>query len=218
MSAKEKSDLPEVAEKRADKTASAAAELVERRGGAKENAELQSTVWTQSREAVSQAQGRMAGDDRRSHVHVGRRPKAAKERTRGRWSAEAPRPWLWGLYQRGTVKPDFCGALLPCFCAFFCSIAPQAFFRPDRRFRTPARAEAVQVGRRSAIEAHFDVSRPRLDSFEHGGRLDGYGPEERSVVEFFLPLLCLLRMLVVCGFSVNVHGRHCRDSSVPGSW
>ena len=25
-----------------------------------------------------------AGDDRRSHVHVGRRPKAAKERTRGR--------------------------------------------------------------------------------------------------------------------------------------
>jgi hypothetical protein len=35
MSAKEKSDLPEVAEKRANKAASAAAELVERRGGAK---------------------------------------------------------------------------------------------------------------------------------------------------------------------------------------
>jgi hypothetical protein len=30
----------------------------------------------------------------------------------------------------------------------------QAFFRPDRRFRTPARAEAVKVGRRSAIEAY----------------------------------------------------------------
>ena len=44
MSAREKSDLPEVAEKRANKVASAAAELVERRGGAKENAELQSTV------------------------------------------------------------------------------------------------------------------------------------------------------------------------------
>jgi hypothetical protein len=42
MSAREKSDLPEVAEKRANKAASAAAELVERRGGAKENAELQS--------------------------------------------------------------------------------------------------------------------------------------------------------------------------------
>jgi hypothetical protein len=83
----------------------------------------------------------------------------------------------------GTVKPDFSRRFLPCFCAFFCSTAPQAFFRPDRRFRTPARAEAVKVGRRSAIEAHLDVSRPRLDSFEHGGRLDDYGPEERSVVE-----------------------------------
>jgi hypothetical protein len=58
MSAREKSDLPEVAEKRANKVASAAAELVERRGGAKENAELQSTVRTQSRAAVSQAQSR----------------------------------------------------------------------------------------------------------------------------------------------------------------
>ena len=59
MSAREKSDLPKVAEKRANKVASAAAELVERRGGAKENAELQSTVRTQSREAVSQAQARI---------------------------------------------------------------------------------------------------------------------------------------------------------------
>ena len=59
MSAREKSDLPEVAEKRANKVALAAAELVERRGGAKENAELQSTVRTQSREAVSQAQARI---------------------------------------------------------------------------------------------------------------------------------------------------------------
>ena len=56
MSAREKSDLPKVAEKRANKVASAAAELAERRGGAKENAELQSTVRTQSREAVSQTQ------------------------------------------------------------------------------------------------------------------------------------------------------------------
>src|SRR6478735_10896510 len=52
MSAREKSDLPKVAEKRANKVASAAAELAERRGGAKENAELQSTVRTQSRAAV----------------------------------------------------------------------------------------------------------------------------------------------------------------------
>ena len=59
MSAREKSDLPEVVRKRANKAASAAAEPVERRGGAKENAELQSTVRTQSREAVSRAQARI---------------------------------------------------------------------------------------------------------------------------------------------------------------
>src|SRR5262252_3808729 len=71
---------------------------------------------------------------------------------------------------------------------FFCSTAPQAFFRPDRRFPTPSRAEAVKAGRRSAMAAHSVVSRPRLDSFEHGGRLDGLGPEERSVVECGPPL------------------------------
>jgi RNA-directed DNA polymerase len=59
MRATEKSDLPEVARKRANRAATAAAELVERRGGTKENAELQSTVRTQSREAVSRAQARI---------------------------------------------------------------------------------------------------------------------------------------------------------------
>jgi RNA-directed DNA polymerase len=59
MRAREKSDLPVVAEKRANKAVSAAAELVEQRGGAKENAELQTRVRTQSREAVSQAQSRI---------------------------------------------------------------------------------------------------------------------------------------------------------------
>ena len=59
MSAREKSDLPEVAKKRANKAVSAAAEFAERRGRAKENAELQSMVRTQSRKAVSQAQTRI---------------------------------------------------------------------------------------------------------------------------------------------------------------
>jgi hypothetical protein len=49
MSAMEKSDLPEVAEKRANKAAWAAAQLVGRRAGTKENTELQSRVRTQSR-------------------------------------------------------------------------------------------------------------------------------------------------------------------------
>src|SRR3974377_1703402 len=43
----------------------------------------------------------------------------------------------------------------------------------------PTRAEAVKVGRRSAIEAHSGVSRPRLDSLEHGGRLDDHGLRKR---------------------------------------
>src|SRR6476469_3282573 len=61
MSASEKSDLPEVAEKRANKVASAAAELVEGDDGTKRNAELQSTGRTQGREAVTQAQARIRG-------------------------------------------------------------------------------------------------------------------------------------------------------------
>ena len=56
MNGPEKSDLPIVAAKRANKAAQAAAEPVERRGGTKENVDQQSTVRTQSREAVSQAQ------------------------------------------------------------------------------------------------------------------------------------------------------------------
>src|ERR1700726_2773926 len=59
MSAREKSDLSEVVRKRANKAASAAAVLVERRGKDKENAESQSTVRTQSRAAASQAQARI---------------------------------------------------------------------------------------------------------------------------------------------------------------
>jgi hypothetical protein len=109
---------------------------------------------------------------------------------------------LWGLYERG-----HCQALSSFAFAL-------SFVRPRRRLSS---APTVDFGRRRAqklsrsavalaIEAHFDVSRPRLDSFEHGGRLDDRGPKERSVVEF-LPLLCLLRGLVVCGSSVDVRCR-----------
>lgn|GEM_PF-4919881 len=85
--------------------------------------------------------------------------------------------------RRHERKHFFLADLRFCLGPFFCSTAPQAFFCPDRRFPTPTRAEAVTAGRRSAIAAHSAVSRPRLDSFEHGGRLDEHGPEERSVVE-----------------------------------
>mgnify|MGYP007041531947 FL=1 len=59
MNGPEKSDSPVVAEKLANKAAMAAAEPVERRGGTKENADPQTTVRTQSREAVSRAQARI---------------------------------------------------------------------------------------------------------------------------------------------------------------
>jgi RNA-directed DNA polymerase len=55
----EKSDSPIVPRKPANKAISFAAELVEGRGGAAGNASLQSTVRTQSRAAVSQAQARI---------------------------------------------------------------------------------------------------------------------------------------------------------------
>ena len=59
MHGPEKSDPPIVAGKSANKAAPAAAEPMERRGGIEGKAELQSTVRTRSRVAVSQAQDRL---------------------------------------------------------------------------------------------------------------------------------------------------------------
>lgn len=41
-----------------------------------------------------------AGHEQRRHVHVGRRPKAAKERTRGRWWAEGAAQLAMGIWPR----------------------------------------------------------------------------------------------------------------------
>lgn len=64
------------------------------------------------------------------------------------------------------------------FTAFSASFIPvslfdleSGFFAPTHTYWTPARAEAVKAGRRSIMATHSDVSRPRLDSFEHGGTL-----------------------------------------------
>jgi RNA-directed DNA polymerase len=59
MNGAERSDSPKVLRKSANKAARAAAEPMEGSGGTKGNAELQSSVRTQSREAVSQAQSRI---------------------------------------------------------------------------------------------------------------------------------------------------------------
>jgi RNA-directed DNA polymerase len=59
MHGTEQSDSPIVPRKPANKAAQAVAEPAEGSGGTKRNADLQSTVRTQSRDAVSQAQGRI---------------------------------------------------------------------------------------------------------------------------------------------------------------
>ena len=59
MHGTKKSDPSIVPTKPANKAEQSAAESVEERGGTKRNAELQSTVRTQCREAVSQAQARI---------------------------------------------------------------------------------------------------------------------------------------------------------------
>src|SRR5258707_2386688 len=61
MQGTKKSDPSVVPEKPANKAEQHAAESVEGRGGTKRNAELQSTVRTQGREAVTQAQARIRG-------------------------------------------------------------------------------------------------------------------------------------------------------------
>src|SRR6266567_8096519 len=45
-----------------------------------------------------------AGHERRSHVHLGRRPKAAKERTRGRWCAEGAAQLAMGIWLRRRAR------------------------------------------------------------------------------------------------------------------
>ena len=71
----------------------------------------------------------------------------------------------------GARRPWSIPALVLTSASFFCSTAPQAYFRPDRGFRAPSRAEAVKVGRRSAREAHSDVSRLRLAAAQRRARL-----------------------------------------------
>ena len=64
------------------------------------------------------------------------------------------------------------------FAAFSTSFIPVSLFGLESRFFAPthgcwkpARAGAVKAGRRSALASRSIVSRPRLDSPEHGGTL-----------------------------------------------
>ena len=64
------------------------------------------------------------------------------------------------------------------FTAFFTFFIPVSLFDSESRFFAPthtcwksARAGAVKAGRRSALTSRSIVSRPSLDSPEHGGTL-----------------------------------------------
>ena len=65
---------------------------------------------------------------------------------------------------------------LPFLGHFFCSTAPQAFFRRDRRFRTPARAEAVKAGRSLIAATNASVFSSFLGSFLLFDRAAGFLP------------------------------------------
>ena len=58
------------------------------------------------------------------------------------------------------------------------------FFVPTRTSLTPARAEAVKVGRRTNLTACPAVARPHLDSFEHDGTLGAVGMAIRGELAF----------------------------------
>ena len=87
----EKSDPPIVAVKPANKAVRAAAEPVEPRGGTKENADPQSTVRTQSREAVSQAQARIR--------------EAVNQEQKGE-ADDAPAPCQRRCFAGGILRPE----------------------------------------------------------------------------------------------------------------
>ena len=72
----------------------------------------------------------------------GRRPKSAKARNRGQ-RALTMRRVLWGLYEGGTVKPDFWALSLSCILLFDLK---SPFFRPDPGVCGARRARSVKDG------------------------------------------------------------------------
>jgi hypothetical protein len=85
--------------------------------------------------------------------------------TGSRFSSEsAPRP----LYGAFLVKKFKQGRPSFFFVSFFVRLKV-CFFVPTVVSLTPARAEAVKVGRCTNLAAYFSLARPHLDGFEHDG-------------------------------------------------
>ena len=100
-------------------------------------------------------------------------------------------PFLRSLITRWKASP-FCTCLSSLFPQghFFCSTAPQAFFRPNRNSHEPARAGHVKAGRFSAATVRLG-----LYMTEHDGRLVGLGrkaPPSVRVLPSGIANLCRL--------------------------
>lgn len=123
----------------------------------------------------------------------------------------ALRPFLRSLIAATNASAFFLADLLSCFGPFLLFDRAAGFFRPDRRFPTPSRAEAVKAGRRSSMAAHSVVSRPRLDGFEYGGRLDGHGAGRALSYRVWFPLFSLAWIVVTARstvlYAVQLAGR-----------
>jgi hypothetical protein len=72
----------------------------------------------------------------------------------------------------------------PRLTPFFCSTAPQAFFRPDRRHVWPPRAAAVNDGPSLGPPEGLVI-----DGREHGGMLIGSGLQALATSDKFKPLV-----------------------------
>jgi hypothetical protein len=75
---------------------------------------------------------------------------------------------VWGLRSQA---PNSRHSPLPSFIPVSLFDLESRFFAPTHKCWAPARAGAVKAGRRSAVALRSIVSRPRLDSPEHGGTL-----------------------------------------------
>src|SRR5579864_2775995 len=80
---------------------------------------------------------------------------------------------VWGLRSQALIHGTL--HFLPSFIPVSLFDLESRFFAPTHRCWRPSRTGAVKVGRRSALAARSVVSRPRLDSPEHGGTLIGVG-------------------------------------------
>src|SRR5258705_13526578 len=176
MNGTKKSDSSIVPAKPANKAERSTAELVEGDDGTKRNAELQSTVRTQGREAVTQAQARIRGAVTRNEEkltallhHVSTDVLRWAFFNIKKQAAPGVDGLTWVDYAGAfEVKHMFYPTLYFLHSSFFVRLGIP-FLRPDPHMLRPTRPGPVKVGRRSALAARSVVSRPRLDRHEHGG-------------------------------------------------